>query len=161
YYTLHKIMAGLLDVHVHCHNQQALDVLTRMSDWLKFRVDRLSHEQMQRALQNEYGGMNEVLANLSVITGNRGDLELARAFNHEAVFEPLARGEDKLSGLHANTQIPKMIGAAREYELTGDKIYRDIAEFFWQRVALNRSYVIGGHSDRENFYPIEETSQHL
>jgi hypothetical protein len=161
YYTLHKIMAGLLDAHVYCANRQALEVLEKMADWLKFRVDRLSHDQMQRALGNEHGGMNEVLANLYAITGSPEHLRLARAFNHEAVFDPLARGEDRLDKLHANTQIPKMIGAAREYELTGETRFKDIATFFWQRVALHRSYVIGGHSDREHFFPIDQFSQHL
>ncbi|MGD0651457.1 MAG: beta-L-arabinofuranosidase domain-containing protein [Verrucomicrobiia bacterium] len=161
YYTLHKIMAGLLDVHVYCGNRQALEVLEKMADWLKFRVDRLSHEQMQRALRNEHGGMNEVLANLYAVTGNPEHLRLASAFNHETVFDPLARGEDRLDGLHANTQIPKIIGAAREYELTGETRFRDIATFFWQRAALKRSYVIGGHSDREHFFPIDQFSKHL
>lgn len=161
YYTLHKIMAGLLDVHQHCGNRQALEVLDGMAAWLSFRVNRLAPEQMQQALNNEHGGMNEVLANLYAVTGKAEHLQLAKAFNHLVIFEPLARGEDRLNGLHANTQIPKIIGAAREYELTGDKTYCDVALFFWQRVAMARSYVIGGHSDREHFYPIEQTSKHL
>jgi len=161
YYTLHKIMAGLLDACQCCGNSQALDVLTRMADWLKLRIGRLSTAQMQRALGNEHGGMNEVLANLYAVTGNPDHLKLAQAFNHEKVFAPLAAGEDKLDGLHANTQIPKITGAAREYELTGDQRFHDLAEFFWQRVALNRSYVIGGDSDREHFFPSNDFSKHL
>lgn len=161
YYTLHKIMAGLLDVHQHCGNQPSLTVLTQMADWLKFRVNRLSHDQMQAALSLEHGGIKEVLANLHAVTGNPDHLKLARAFNHEAVFDPLARGEDKLDGLHANTQIPKITGAAREFELTSDPRMRAVATFFWQRVALHRSYVIGGDSDREHFFPIHEFAKHL
>ena len=161
YYTLHKIMAGLLDVYQHCGNRQALDVLVRMADWLKFRVDQLSPEQMQRALGNEHGGMNEVLANLYAVTGNPDHLRLAKAFNHHAVLDPLAAGVDKLNGLHANTQIPKVIGAAREYELTGDRQFHDAAEFFWQRVTGYRSYVIGGDSDREHFFPTNDFDRHL
>lgn len=161
YYTLHKIMAGLLDVYMHCDNQQALDVLTRLADWVKFRVDRLSDEQQQRALETEFGGMNEVLANLYAVTGNSEYLRVARKFDHRALFDPLSRGEDPLNRLHANTQIPKMIGAAREYELTGEKRYYDIATFFWERVAKHRSYVIGGHSDGEDFFPPETFSKHL
>ncbi len=161
YYTLHKIMAGLLDAHLYLGNRQAIAVLENMAGWLKFRVDRLTPEQMQRTLQNEHGGMNEVLANLYEITGNPDHLSLARSFNHEAIFKPLSLGEDKLDGLHANTQIPKIIGAAREHELTGEPSYKVIASTFWERVALYRSYVIGGHSDHECFFPIDQFSRHL
>jgi DUF1680 family protein len=161
YYTLHKIMAGLLDVHELCGNPQALDVLVKMAGWVKLRMDRLSEEQRQAALETEFGGMNEVLANLYAVTGNPEHLRLARYFDHRAVFDPLARGEDRLDGLHANTQIPKAIGAAREYEMSGDTRYRDIASFFWERVAQHRSYVTGGHSDNESFFPIARFSQHL
>ena len=161
YYTLHKIMAGLLDVHQLCGNAQALDILVRMATWLDFRVGRLSTEQMQKSLDAEHGGMNEVFANLYAVTANPVHLRLAQAFNHRFVFDPMAHGEDKLDGLHANTQIPKIIGAAREFELTGQSQYQDIARFFWDRVALHRSYVIGGHSDREHFFPITDFASHL
>jgi DUF1680 family protein len=161
YYTLHKIMAGLLDVYLFCDNRQSLDVLVKLADWVKFRVDRLSDGQQQRALDTEFGGMNEVLANLYAVTGNPEYLRIARKFDHRKLFDPLSYGIDPLDGLHANTQIPKMIGAAREYELTGEKRYYDIATFFWRRVAKYRSYVIGGHSDGEAFFPIEHFSEHL
>jgi hypothetical protein len=161
YYTLHKIMAGLLDVYEHCGNQQALDVDEQIADWLWFRVGRLNYDQMQHALTNEQGGMNEVLTNLYAATGNIQYLKLAQTFNHEAFFEPLAEGKDELDGLHANTQIPKVIGAARQYEVTGDPRMHQIAEFFWDRVALHRSWVIGGHSDREHFFPITDFGDHL
>ncbi|HXF06853.1 MAG TPA: beta-L-arabinofuranosidase domain-containing protein [Blastocatellia bacterium] len=161
YYTLHKIMAGLLDMYLYCDNRQALDILIKMADWVKFRMDRLSEDQQQRMLETEYGGMNDVLANLYAVTGNPEHLRLARLFDHKALFDPLARGEDPLNGLHGNTQIPKMIGAAREYELTGERRYADIATFFWRRVALFRSYVIGGNTDGERFFPIEQFSRRL
>jgi hypothetical protein len=161
YYTIHKIMAGLLDVHLLCGSQQALDVVQKMADWVKFRVDRLTETQQQRALGTEFGGMNEVLANLYAVTGDAEYLRVAHKFDQNALFDPLARGEDSLDGLHANTQFPKVIGAAREYELTGDERYRKIADFFWQRVALHRSYVIGGNSDNEAFFPIKDFSKHL
>jgi DUF1680 family protein len=161
WYTLHKIMAGLLDANQHCDNAQALDVLTKMADWVKFRVDNLPEEKMQASLNTEFGGMNEVLANLYGVTGNADYLKTAEAFNQKTVFDPLALGQDKLNGLHANTQIPKMIGAARQYELTGDARDADIAKFFWERVALHRSYVIGGDSDYEHFFPTNEFAYHL
>ncbi len=161
YYTLHKIMAGLLDAHLQCDNRQALEVLNKMADWLKFRIGRLSHAQQQKALGNEHGGMNEVLANLYAVTANPDHLRLARDFNHEAIFEPLAHGLDKLDGKHANTQIPKITGAARQFELTGDKSLLAVAATFWRAVALNRSYAIGGDSDGEHFFPVADFAKHL
>ncbi|HEV3141268.1 MAG TPA: beta-L-arabinofuranosidase domain-containing protein, partial [Vicinamibacterales bacterium] len=161
YYTIHKIMAGLLDVNQLCGNAQALAVVTKMADWVKFRVDRLSEAQQQRALGTEFGGMNEVLANIYAATGNAEYLRVAHAFDHKAIFDPLSRHEDPLSGLHANTQFPKIIGAAREYELTGDARFQDIARFFWDRVVHHRTFVMGGNSDGEAFFPEEEFSKHL
>jgi uncharacterized protein len=161
WYTMHKIMAGLFDAHQLTGNPQALEVLDRLAGWVKFRADRLTPEQMQASLQTEHGGMNEVLANLYGVTNNPDHLRLAKAFNHQAVFAPLMRGEDALDGLHANTQIPKITGAAREFELTGNTEYRDLSRFFWQRVALHRSFAIGGHSDDEHFFPVGDFCQHL
>ncbi len=161
WYTLHKIMAGLLDANQHCGNAQALAVLTKMADWVKFRVDRLSPAQMQKSLEAEQGGMNEVLANLYAATGDTNYLQVAEAFNHQKVFAPLERGEDKLDRLHANTQIPKIIGATREYELTGDPQFLTAATTFWDSVALHRSYVIGGDSDHEHFFSTNDFAKHL
>jgi hypothetical protein len=161
YYTLHKIMAGLLDVHLLCGNAQALDVVSRMADWVGFRMGRLTVEQQQAMLATEFGGMNDVLANLYAVTGKPDYLKTAQMFDHRALFDPLAKGVDPLDRLHGNTQFPKIIGAVREYELTGDPRYYDIAKFFWTRVALHRSFVIGGNTDDEAFFPIEEFSKHL
>ncbi len=161
WYTLHKIMAGLFDSYQLCGNAQALQELTSMADWVKSRVDKLPVEKMQASLETEFGGMNEVLANLYAVTGNPDHLKLAQAFYHKKVLDPLAEGEDKLDGLHANTQIPKIIGMARQYELTGDPRDEKIAKFFWDRVALHRSYVIGGDSDREHFFPITNFVHHV
>jgi uncharacterized protein len=151
WYALHKIMAGLLDANEHLQNAQALQVLEGMAAWADWRTGRLTEEEMQRTLQIEFGGMNEVLANLSAATGNPRYLIVAKRFDHHAVMDPAAQGRDTLTSLHANTQIPKFIGAAREFELTGDSYYRDAALFFWQQVALHRSYVTGGDSASEHF----------
>ena len=161
YYTIHKIMAGLLDAHLLAGSRQALDVLKRKADWVGTRVGRLSDDQQQRALDTEFGGMNEVLANLYAITGESKYLELAKRFEHRRILDPLARGVDPLDNVHANTQFPKIIGVAREYELTGDTRYFDIATFFWDRVVHHRSFVMGGNSDNESFFPEGETSHHL
>ena len=133
----------------------------RLAGWVKFRTDRLTHAQQQAMLETEFGGMAESLANLSAITGKPEYLTLARVFDHDRLFDPLASGIDPLDGLHANTQIPKMIAAAREYELTGDTRYRDIAQTFWTRVATTRSYANGGDSDDEHFFPISQFAERL
>lgn len=151
YYTIHKIMAGLLDANQLCGNAQALDVVNRMADYFKGRTDKLSDEQMAVVMKTEFGGMNEVFADLYAVTNNPDHLEMARRFDHRAVTEPLAQRQDKLAGLHANTQIPKITGAARIYELTGEERMRTVADFFWSQVALNRSLVSGGNSYGEHF----------
>ena len=161
YYTLHKILAGMIDAYQFCGNRQALDVAERLAGWIRFRTDRLSHARQQAMLETEFGGTGEALANLSAATGKPEYLALARVFDHDHLFEPLAAGADPLDGLHANTQIPKMIAAAREYELTGDTRYRDIATTFWTRVSETRSYANGGDSDDEHFFPVSRFTQHL
>lgn len=161
YYTLHKILAGLLDAHLYCQNAQALEVAKKLGDWVIARNQRLSDEQMQRMLNVEHGGMNEALANLFAITGEERYLRIAERFNHLAVLQPLSRGQDVLTGLHANTQIPKFTGAARLFELTGQGWYRDAALNFWTVVVKERSYVIGGNSDNEHFTPKERLSEAL
>jgi len=152
WYTLHKIFAGLIDMNTHCGNKQALKVAKGMADWAKRHLDKLNEEQTQQMLRVEFGGMNEVLCNLYAVTKNPEHLALARRFDHKAVFEPLAGFQDKLTGLHVNTQVPKIIGAAREYELTGERHYYNIATFFWDQVVDARSYCTGGTSNHEHWY---------
>lgn len=151
WYTLHKIMAGLLDMYALARNQQALDVVRGMAGWTKRWTDSLSDEDMARVLRVEFGGMNEVLYNLYAVTGVQDYAETAHRFDHERLFGPLAEGRDELKGLHVNTQIPKIIGAARRYELTGDARYRRIAEFFWTQVTQHRAYATGGTSNDEHW----------
>ena len=118
-YTLHKIMAGLLDMYVLARNGQALDVVRGMAGWTKRWTDTLNDEDMARILNVEFGGMNEVLYNLYAVTGEKDFAAAAHRFDQERSFGPLAEGRDELKGLHVNTQIPKIIGAARRYELDG------------------------------------------
>ncbi len=151
YYTLHKIMAGLLDVHVLIGTPLALTVLTRMASWAAWRNGRLTYDQRQNMLDTEFGGMNEVLANLYQLTGDPAHLTTAQYFDHAEIFDPLAQNRDALNGYHANTQIPKAIGAIREYHATGTSRYRDIASNFWEFVAGAHSYAIGGNSNGEYF----------
>ena len=151
WYTLHKIMAGLLDMYVLARNEQALEVVRGMAGWTKRWTDEIGDEEMARILHVEFGGMNEVLYNLYAVTSVKDYAAAAHRFDHEQLFGPLADGRDELKGLHVNTQIPKIIGAARRYELTGDPRYRRIAEFFWTQVTQHRSYATGGTSNDEHW----------
>ncbi len=160
-YTLHKLLAGLVDAHRFCDNDQALEVNTQLADWLGEVLRDLDHTQMQKILACEHGGMNEALADLYADTGNDRYLALSRRFHHEHVLDPLTRREDRLNGLHANTQVPKLIGLARRYELTGDRNDRTAAAFFWERVVNHHSYVTGGHCIDEHFGPPDTLNDRL
>jgi len=151
WYTLHKIMAGLLDMHTLAGNPQALDIVRGMAAWTGRWVRPLGDAAMARVLEREYGGMNEVLYNLAAVTGDESLRDLAHQFDHERIFAPLAAGRDELKGLHANTTVPKIIGAARRYELTGEPRSRQIAETFWRQVTARRAYATGGTSNGEGW----------
>jgi len=144
FYTYHKIMAGHLDMYTYCGSEVALRTAQRMADWAIEWIAPLSDEQLARVQMVEHGGMNEVLFNLYAVTGEKRYLEAGYRFEHKRFFDPLAAHEDKLAGLHSNTNIPKVIGAARGYELTGDERYRSIAEFFWQTVVDHHTFAPGG-----------------
>lgn len=153
WYTLHKQMAGLRDAHRFCDNQQALDVWRGLADFSISVVGSLTPEQLNRMLRCEHGGMNELAADLYAITKEPKYLELARRFNDLQVIDPLADGKDILPGLHSNTQIPKLIGAARQYELTGEERLASAARFFWSTMTTHHSYVTGGNSMNEYLGP--------
>jgi DUF1680 family protein len=151
FYTLHKIMAGLVDMYVHTGNEQALDVAEQMAVWVDRYWVGISAEQRQRMLRTEYGGMNEVLANLYGLTKKQQYLRTARLFEQPIFLDPLAGRRDELKGLHVNTHVPKVIGAARMYELTGDRRYRGIAEYFLEDVLTERCYATANTSDGEGW----------
>lgn len=151
FYTLHKQYAGLVDVCRYTSNPKAMTVLVRFADWLDNFVSKLSDEQMAQILICEHGGITEALADIYALTGERKYLNLARRFDHEAILRSLAAQQDSLPGKHANTQIPKIVGAAREYECTGEERYRRIADYFWHTVVDQHTYAIGGNSEYEHF----------
>jgi DUF1680 family protein len=161
WYTMHKVLAGLRDAHIHAGSSDALVVLVRLTDWIDTAARGVSDSQFQRMLDREHGGMSEVLADVSVLTGDRKYLALAERFTHRAVLDPLAAGRDTLDGLHSNTQIPKAIGAARLHELTAKPEYRNASTFFWQTVVERRSFATGGNGDVEHFFPPEKFAEHL
>lgn len=151
FYTQHKILAGLRDAYRLCGNATALDVEERFADWIYTIVDDLSPEQVEEMLHCEYGGMTEVLADLFADTNNEKYLKMSHIFQDRFILEPLSRGEDILTGRHANTIIPKLTGLARRYELSGDIADRKTAEFFWKTVVRHHSYVTGGNGNKEYF----------
>ncbi len=152
WYTLHKIWAGLLDVHVYCGNAEALEIARGMARWAKGRLDALDRAAMQKMLEHtEQGGMNEGLANLYGVTGEKAWLELAGRFDADAYNQPLMLHRDELKGLHVNSFIPNVIGTARQYELAGTRANRHIAEFFWRTIVHGRTYCTGGTSVDEHW----------
>ena len=161
WYTMHKLLAGLRDAYLYTDNVQAKDVLVKLSDWTADTTKNLSDEQWQVMLEQEHGGMNEVLADVYALTGEPKYLALSRKFYQKSVLDPLTLREDHLTGLHGNTQIPKLIGLARLYELTGDPKDRTAAEYFWDRVVHTRTYAIGANTDAEHFDAPGQLSHHL
>ncbi|MET7683338.1 beta-L-arabinofuranosidase domain-containing protein [Streptomyces sp. NPDC005423] len=161
YYTLHKIMAGLLDQYQLSGNDEALDVLRAMAAWADTRTAPLSYAIMQNLLKVEFGGMNDVLTRLHLVTGDPAHLRTARRFDHEDLYAPLAAGRDELAGRHANTEIAKVVGAVPSFEATGERRYLDIADTFWTTVVRHHSYAIGGNSNQELFGPPDEIVSRL
>ena len=154
FYTYHKIMAGLLDMYILTGNTDALEICEGMAKWAGsdfWGIGVISAEQRQRMLRTEFGGMNEVLVNLAAVTKKDRYLEAARLFEQPSFLDPLAARRDELQGLHANTHVPKIIGAARTYEVTGDQRYKRIAEYFLDEVLSARCYAIGNTSVDEHW----------
>ena len=149
WYTVHKVMAGLVDAYLYCDNEKALQVVVKMADWTEGILKNLTEEQRLKMLNCEYGGMNDVLVNIYAITGNKKYLDLSRKFNDEFVMGQLAKEIDPMPGKHSNTNVPKAIGAARSYELTNTPDDKTIASFFWKTMVHHHSYVIGGNSSYE------------
>lgn len=153
WYSIHKIYAGLVDAYLVGGNKEALEILIKLADWAYEGSISMTDDQFQRMLICEYGGMNEVMAQLFEITQNERYLFLAKRFTQDLIIDPLSSGIDDLQGRHANTQIPKVLGAAKLFEITKDVYYFNAVKFFFDTVTLNRSYVIGGNSSGEHFGP--------
>jgi hypothetical protein len=149
FYTYHKIMAGLIDMYEHTGDRQALTMATRMADWADSYSRSFTADDWQQVLLVEQGGMMEAAFNLYAITGDAKYRDLGYRFEHHKIFDPLAAGQDHLDDNHANTNIPKIIGASRGYELTGDTRYRDISANFYRIVTQHHIYCTGGTSDGE------------
>lgn len=151
WYNVHKTFAGLRDAAEQAGRVKARLMLVKLGDWCASVISGLDDARMQQMLGNEFGGMNEVLADIYALTGDRKYLDAARRFNHRAIIDPLTRGEDKLTGLHANTQVPKIVGLSRIANLSADEKAAAAARFFWDNVTSRRSVAFGGNSVSEHF----------
>lgn len=160
-YTWHKVHAGLIDAVRLGDVDAAMPVMLGMAGYLATILEELSDEQLQKLLNAEHGGLNDSYAETYALTGNPRWRRVAERIYHHRVLDPLAAGQDKLPGLHANTQIPKLIGLARLYELTGEQRHADAARFFHTTVTRHHSYVIGGNSEREHFGPPDVLSTRI
>jgi DUF1680 family protein len=149
WYTVHKVMAGLVDAYTYGNNPKALKIAEGMADWTGTIVNNLTDEQRLKMLNCEYGGMNEVLVNIYILTGNKKYLDLSHKFHDEFVMGQLAKQIDPMPGKHSNTNVPKAIGCARRYEVTQSAEDSTIASFFWNTMVHHHSYVIGGNSSYE------------
>lgn len=161
-YNIHKTYAGLRDAYLYAGSDLARQMLVDFTDWMIDITSGLSDKQMQDMLRSEHGGLNETFADVAGITGDKKYLELARRFSHKIILDPLIKDEDRLTGMHANTQIPKVIGYKRVAELSQDdkdwnhaNEWNHAARFFWNTVVNHRSVCIGGNSVREHFHPAD------
>ncbi|MDX1666256.1 MAG: glycoside hydrolase family 127 protein, partial [Saprospiraceae bacterium] len=157
-YNIHKLLAGLRDAYLIAGQEKALEILLPLTDWFMEIVSGLSEVQIQEMLRSEHGGLNEVFADMAAITGAEKYLELAKIMSHNAILHPLLQGEDRLTGLHANTQIPKVVGYQRIAQLGDLPAWNEASEFFWQTIVDQRSVSIGGNSVREHFHPVDDFS---
>ena len=159
YYTIHKIMAGLIDAYEQTGNKQALSVATRLADYFSRRIAKLNPETIDKMTRtdytgnpvNEFGGFAESLLALYRITGERCHLDLAQVFMREWFIAPLVAGVDKLAKMHANTHIPQATSLALAAEMTGDERLLDAADHFWQMVTQHHSFAFGGNAFDEKF----------
>lgn len=161
WYTLHKILSGLLDQYLYAGNGKALEVAAGMGDWAYAKLHSLSDETRALMLRNEFGGMNEAFYNLYAATGDTRYRWLAEFFYHNAVLDPLKDNDYDFKTKHTNTFIPKLMGECRNYELTGDPDSRSIAEGFWSAVTGHHCFVTGSCSQKEHFFPVDRFSKYI
>lgn len=162
YYVIHKIMAGLLDHHTFAHNQVALQMVVDMAAYFGVRVDNTLQvngtDHWHEMLNNEFGGMSEVLHNLYGVTKDKAHLRLAGLFVKPSFYEPLVALQDPLPGLHANTHLAQVNGFAAQYEVTGDKDALTAVQHFFDVITHHHSYATGGSNDGEFWGPADQVA---
>ena len=161
WYTLHKILSGLIDQYLYAENEDALKIAEGMGDWAYKKLQGIGEEQRAKMLRNEFGGINEAFYNLYAVTGNENYRWLARFFYHNGVMDPLKQGNSDLGTMHTNTFIPKTLAEARNYELSGDEDSRRLTEFFYDIMLRDHTFVTGCSSDKEHYFPVKDFAKHL
>lgn len=161
WYTLHKILSGLIDQYLYAENEDALKIAKGMGDWAYNKLQGIGEEQRAKMLRNEFGGINEAFYNLYAVTGNENYRWLARFFYHNGVMDPLKQGNSDLGTMHTNTFIPKTLAEARNYELSGDEDSRRLTEFFYDIMLRDHTFVTGCSSDKEHYFPVKDFAKHL
>lgn len=157
-YNIHKLFAGLIDAYRITDSEKAKNIVIKLGDWFIDLIEPLSDEQIQNILRTEHGGITESFADLYMITKDEKYLETAKKLTHKSFLEPLLNKEDKLTGMHANTQIPKILGYEKVADLTDNKELAEAVKFFWRQVAQTRSVAFGGNSVAEHFNPVDDFS---
>lgn len=155
-YNIHKLYAGLYDAFAVAKNKNAETVFISLCEWFLDLTSRLTDQQFQDMLRSEHGGLNEVFAQAAEVTGDARFLALAKKMSHQKILRPLKLRIDSLTGLHANTQIPKVIGFKKIADVSHDSSWNSAASYFWQTVVNHRTVSIGGNSVREHFHPAND-----
>ena len=161
WYTLHKILSGLIDQYVYADNSEALDVADKMGKWAAGKLAGIDEPTRLKMLRNEFGGINESFYNLYAITANPDFLRVAEFFYHPDVIDPLKAGNADLGTKHTNTFIPKVLGEMRRYELTGEQPSLRLSRFFWDEMLAHHTFAPGCSSDKEHYFNPEEFSKHI
>ena len=160
WYTLHKLLSGLIDQYLYMNNNDALEVAKGIGNWAYVKLKDIDASTRQKMLRNEFGGMNEAFYNLFAVTGNERYKWLGDFFYHNEVIDPLKAGNNDFGTKHTNTFIPKVIGEIRNYEITGNRESLRLSEFFWDEM-MSHIFSTGSLSDKEHFFPLDKFEEHL
>lgn len=161
FYTLHKIVQGMIDQYQLCGNEKALEIAKGMGNWAYNKLKPLSEETRKKMIRNEFGGFNETMYELYALTKDEKYLWVAKYFYHNEKIDPLKNGNNDLGTNHANTFVPKLLGEARNYEIFGAKDSRKAAELLFWTLVNDHAFVTGELSDKEHLFKPTEQSKHL
>lgn len=158
WYNMHKLMTGIVCTYKNLGYEPAKTLGSVLGDWAYNRASKWDAETHAKVLNIEFGGMNDCLYELYKITGKQTHLEVAHKFDHESLFGTVAAGTTNvLNGHHANTTIPKYVGAINRYQTLKDSMpaeaerYLEYCEKFWDMVIDRHTYVTGANSQWEHF----------